>query len=81
MVSFKKDKCYRIISTFFVVAPTTFVMSIISIVTDGGLSENLIGDLIKSWFFSLPIVYACVLLLLPLANKITGKILDRKVHL
>lgn len=81
MVNSKKDRRYRIISTFFVVLPTTFVMSVLSSITDEGLAENWIGELFKSWFFSLPIVYACVLLLLPLANKITSKILDRKVHL
>lgn len=81
MENSKKDRRYRIISTFFVVLPTTFVMTVLSRVTNGVLSENWIGDLFKSWYFSLSIVYACVLLLLPLANKITSKILDRKVHL
>ncbi|WP_410500281.1 DUF2798 domain-containing protein [Chryseobacterium sp. JV274] len=76
-----KDRRYRIISTFFVVLPTTFVMSVLPSFTAEILSENWIGDLFKSWFFSLPIVYTCVLLLLPFANKITSKILDRKVHL
>ncbi|MBT2623654.1 DUF2798 domain-containing protein [Chryseobacterium sp. ISL-6] len=76
-----KDRHYRIISTFFVVLPTTFVMSVLPSFTNGVLSENWIGDLFKSWLFSLPIVYACVLLLVPVANKITSKILDRKVHL
>lgn len=81
MVNSKKHRRYRIISTFFVVLPTTFVMSVLSSVTSEVLDENWIGKLFKSWFFSLPIVYACVLLLLPLANKITSKILDRKVNL
>ncbi|NGM65085.1 DUF2798 domain-containing protein [Sphingobacterium sp. SGR-19] len=79
MVNSKKDRRYRIISTFFVVLPTTFVMSVLSSITDGVLAENWIGELFKSWFFSLPIVYACVLLLLPVANKITSKIFNRKV--
>jgi hypothetical protein len=56
-------------------------MSVLSSVTDEVLDENWIGELFKSWFFSMPIVYACVLLLLPLANKITSRILDRKVNL
>ncbi|MCW2260169.1 DUF2798 domain-containing protein [Sphingobacterium sp. JUb78] len=81
MVNSKKNRRYRIISTFFVVLPTTFVMAILSSVTNDVLVENWIGELFKSWFFSLPIVYACVLLLLPLAHKITSKILDRKVNL
>lgn len=80
MVNSKKDRRYRIISTFFVVLPTTFVMSILSSVNTEVLAENWMGELFKSWFFSLPIVYACVLLLLPVANKITSKILNRKVH-
>lgn len=81
MVNSKRDRRYRIISTFFVVLPTTFIMSLLSSVTNESLTENWIGELFKSWFFSLPIVYACVLLLLSPANKITNKILDRKVSL
>ena len=69
------------ISTFFVVLPTTFVMSVLSSFTAEVSSESWIAELFKSWFFSLPVVYACVLLLLPLANRIAGKILDREVHL
>ncbi|WP_434086987.1 DUF2798 domain-containing protein [Sphingobacterium faecium] len=81
MVNSKKDRRYRIISTFFVVLPTTFVISVLSIFTEEVSSENWIGELFKSWFFSLPIVYSCVLLLLPVANKITRKILNKKTHL
>lgn len=81
MVNSKKDRLYRIISVFFVVLPTTFVISVLSSFTKEVSSENWIGDLFKSWLFSLPIVYSCVLLLLPVANKIAGKILDKKVHL
>ncbi|WP_086948694.1 DUF2798 domain-containing protein [Sphingobacterium sp. JB170] len=76
MANSKKDRRYRTISTFFVVLPTTFVMSVLSSCTGEVSSENWIGELSKSWLTSLPIVYACVLLLLPLANKITSKILD-----
>ena len=79
MENSKKDRRYRIVSTFFVVLPTTFLMSVLSIVTNAVSAENWIGELFKSWSFSLPIVYACVLLLLPLANKITSKILNIKV--
>ncbi|WP_394364194.1 DUF2798 domain-containing protein [Chryseobacterium indoltheticum] len=56
-------------------------MSVLSTFTKWVSFENWIGELFKSWLISLPIVYACVLLLLPLANKMTSKILDRKVHL
>lgn len=80
MVNSKKDRCYKIISTFFVVLPTTFIMSVLSSFTKWVSFENWIGELFKSWLISLPIVYACVLLLLPLANRVTSKILDRKVN-
>jgi len=81
MVNSKKDRRYKIISTFFVVLPTTFIMSLVSTFTKGLSSENWTGELFKSWFISIPIVYACVLLLLPLANKMTSKMLDEKVDL
>ncbi|WP_442946080.1 DUF2798 domain-containing protein [Olivibacter sp. CPCC 100613] len=77
MVNSKKDRCYRVISTFFVVLPTTFVISVLLSFTKGVTSENWMGEFFKSWFLSLPIAYSCVLLLLPVANKITSKILDK----
>jgi len=79
MVNSKKDRRYQLISTFFVVLPTTFTMSVLSSLSKGVSLENWIGALFKSWLISLPVVYTCVLLLLPLANKLTGKILDKKV--
>jgi hypothetical protein len=80
MANSNKDKRYRIISVFFVVLPTTLVMSVLSTLNDEASCENWIGGVVKSWLFSLPIVYSCVLLLLPIANKITSKILDKKAH-
>ncbi len=77
MVNSKKDRFYRLINTFFVVLPTTLVMSVFSKFSQRDTLENWIGEIFKSWFSSLPIVYICVLLLLPLANKITNKILTR----
>lgn len=76
MANSKKDRCHRTISTFFVVLPTTFTMSVLSSFTKEISFDNWIGELSKSWLIALPIVYACVLLLLPIANKITSKILD-----
>jgi len=80
MENSKKDRRYKIISTFLVVLPTTFIMAILSSFTKEVYVENWFSEFFKSWFISLPIVYTCVLLLLPLANKITSKILDKKVH-
>ncbi|WP_409456453.1 DUF2798 domain-containing protein [Sphingobacterium sp.] len=78
MENSKKVRLHKILSTFLVVLPTTFVMSVLSSFTEDTPFENRIGELLRSWSFSLPIVYSCVLLLLPLANKITSKILDKK---
>lgn len=68
---------YKFINTFFIVLPTTFVISVIS----PFVKEVFIGygsdDFIKSWLFLLPIAYLCVLLLLPLANKMTNRILKK----
>ncbi|MGJ1412680.1 DUF2798 domain-containing protein [Sphingobacterium thalpophilum] len=80
MVNFRKDGRHKMVSTFFVVLPTTFIMSVVSSVMKARTVENWTGELLKSWLISLPIVYVCVLLLLPLANKLTGKLVDRKVN-
>ncbi|NGM64145.1 DUF2798 domain-containing protein [Sphingobacterium sp. SGR-19] len=80
MVNSKEDRRYRIISTLFVVLPTTFLMSFLSSITKEVLTKNWINELFKSWLISIPVVYACVIVLLPLANRITSKLLDRKVQ-
>lgn len=80
MVNSKEDRRYRIISTLFVVLPTTFIMSFLSSITKEVLTKNWINELFKSWLISIPVVYACVIVLLPLANRITSKLLDRKVQ-
>ena len=80
MANSRKEHRYKIVSTFFVVLPTTFIMSALSGFMKEEADENWIGVLFKSWLISLPVVYACVLLLLPLANKLTSKILYKKVN-
>ncbi len=77
MANSKKDRSYKLFSTFFVVLPTTFIMSALSCFMKEEAVENWTGALFKSWLISLPVVYACVLLLLPLANKLTSKMLDK----
>ncbi|QNL51937.1 DUF2798 domain-containing protein [Olivibacter sp. SDN3] len=70
-------KYYKFISTLFVVLPTTFVISVFSFLSKGISIENRMCEFFKSWFFSIPVAYLCVLLLLPLANTITNRILKK----
>ncbi|MBE8721134.1 DUF2798 domain-containing protein [Sphingobacterium pedocola] len=70
-----RQKYFRFINTFFVVLPTTFVISIVTHLMKGTFIENRIDLFFKSWLLLLPIAYLCVLLLLPLADKITNRIL------
>ena len=81
MVNFRKDRHHRMVSTFFVVLPTTFIMSVVSSVMKARTVENWTGELLRSWLISLPIVYVCVLVLLPIASKLADKILNRKVNI
>ena len=78
MVNSNKDKRYKMVSTLFVVLPTTLIMAVLSGFMRGWTIENWTGELLKSWFISLPVVYACVLLLLPIANRLACKILGRR---
>lgn len=78
MANSKKDRRYTMVNTLFVVLPTTLIMAVLSGFMKGWTVDNWTGELLKSWLFSLPIVYACVLFLLPLASKLTNKILERK---
>jgi hypothetical protein len=68
-------KYYRFINTFIVVLPTTFVISVFSFLLKDISNGNRMSEFFKSWFFTIPIAYLCVLLLLPIANKITSRIL------
>ncbi len=70
-----QHKYYRLLNTLFVVIPTTFIISILSVIIKEIPGGKWIETFLKSWAFSLPVAYICVLLLLPLANKITNNIL------
>lgn len=74
----KGDKYSKYISTFFVVFPTTFIMSSTAHFLKHTYSDNFITNFIISWFVGLPIAYLAVLLLIPLANKLTGFILKNR---
>jgi Protein of unknown function (DUF2798) len=71
-------KYFKYISTFFVVFPTTFIMSSTSHLFKHTYSDNFITNFIISWFVGLPVAYLAVLLLIPLANKLTGFILKNR---
>jgi hypothetical protein len=72
-------KYFKYISTFFVVFPTTFIMSSTSHFLKHTYSDNVITNFIISWFVGLPVAYLAVLLLIPLANKLTGFILKKRL--
>jgi len=78
MVNSKKDRRHKMISTFFVVLPTTFMMAFVSSIRSDNVMNDWILVLLKSWIISLPIVYACVLFFLPIAHKMTSRILEKK---
>ncbi|WP_160139982.1 DUF2798 domain-containing protein [Chryseobacterium sp. c4a] len=66
---------YRLLNTLFVVLPTTFTISVLSVFIKEVPDGKWIEAFFKSWAFSLPVAYVCVLLFLPVAHKITGIIL------
>lgn len=70
-------KYYKFINTFLVVLPTTLAISTILHLIKGTVIESRLDGFLRSWLFLLPIAYLCVLLLLPLANKITNRILKK----
>ncbi|WP_262711244.1 DUF2798 domain-containing protein [Aquimarina algicola] len=67
-------KYYTYVNTLFIVLPMTIIMALVGLWLNDGFVEHWIYGFLKSWIIMVPIAYFSVLIILPLAKKITDKI-------
>ncbi|WP_413512054.1 DUF2798 domain-containing protein [Myroides odoratus] len=69
-------KYYKYINTLFVVAPMTFAMSVVALFRTYGFEGDWPIVFLKSWLTMLPVAYMAAFIILPIAKKMTEKIVD-----
>gem|GEM_PF-798742 len=74
MANSNRDHLYRFLSTFFVVLPTTFVIAALSSLNKLEFSRITLHNFMEGWLLSLRVAYICVLILVPVANRLTDRI-------
>lgn len=68
-------KYFKYINTLFIIAPMTFAMSLIAIVRNNNFENDWIITFFKTWLMMLPLAYLLAFVILPIARKITDKII------
>lgn len=68
-------KYYKYINTFFVVTPMTLLMSLVAIFRNYGFKEDWNLKFFEAWLIMLPVAYFAAFIIIPIAGKLTTKIL------
>lgn len=67
-------KYYRLVMTFFICAPFSALMSLISIIHNMGLSQKTFFRWLTTWIAMLPVAYNAALIIVPVAKILTDKL-------
>jgi len=69
------DRKFRsYINTAFILGPMTFIMAFVGVLRNYGLHSGWLLRMILTWLTMFPIAFLAGLIVIPLANKLTGKI-------
>ncbi|QTE21850.1 DUF2798 domain-containing protein [Polaribacter cellanae] len=72
------DKFYKYINTVLVTVPMRLIMAFVGISHNYGFKEGWVQKFIETTIFMFPIAYLSVLILVPIARKLTDKIVGKK---
>lgn len=64
----------KYINTAFILGPMTMIMAFIGVMRNYGLHEGWAMKIFMTWLTMFPIAFVCGLIIIPVANKLTGKI-------
>ena len=64
----------KYINTAFILGPMTMIMAFIGVIRNYGLHAGWALKIIMTWLTMFPIAFVCGLIIIPVANKLTGKI-------
>ncbi|WP_165044715.1 DUF2798 domain-containing protein [Dysgonomonas sp. ZJ709] len=67
-------KYSKYIKMLFVVAPMTFFMTLVAIIRNNGFECGWVTTFAKTWWMMLPVAYILAFVILPIARKMTDKI-------
>ena len=68
------NKYRKYINTAFILGPMTMIMAFIGVMRNYGLHEGWPIKIVMTWLTMFPIAYMCGLVIIPTANKLTGRI-------
>ena len=64
----------KYINTVLILGPMTMIMAFIGVMRNYGLHEGWVLKIIMTWLTMFPIAFICGLIIIPVANKLTGRI-------
>jgi hypothetical protein len=67
-------KYKKYINTAFILGPMTLIMAFIGVMRNYGLHVGFVVKIIMTWLTMFPVAFVCGLIIIPVANKLTGKI-------
>ncbi len=67
-------KFRKYINTAFILGPMTFIMAFVGVLRNYGLHSGWIIKMIGTWLTMFPVAFLAGLVIIPVANKLTGRI-------
>jgi len=64
----------KYINTAFILGPMTFIMAFVGVLRNYGLHGGWMIRIIGTWLTMFPVAFLAGLVIIPVANKLTGKI-------
>jgi len=67
-------KFRKYINTAFILGPMTFIMAFVGVLRNYGLHHGWIVKILFTWLTMFPVAFLAGLVIIPVANKLTGRI-------
>lgn len=67
-------KYRKYINTIFILGPMTMIMAFVGVMRNYGLHDGCVIKIFKTWITMFPVAFVCGLFIIPMGNKLTGKI-------
>ena len=67
-------KFRKYINTAFILGPMTMIMGLVGVLRNYGLRDGWVVKFMATWLTMFPIAFLAGLVIIPVANKLTGKI-------
>ncbi|MBL0744791.1 DUF2798 domain-containing protein [Chryseolinea lacunae] len=68
----------RFINVALIIGPMTLIMAFVGVIRNHGFQSGWVVKSVMTWFVMFPIAYTCALFIIPVANRLTGRIKFRE---